>query len=552
MELKDYKYRAKFTSEATVSLGELERYDISVASLSNLESLLPNNIDVGRGSDLLGTVFNIALANVFNGNDDGIDSRSAVQVKDFFVHKPANVEHDRSQIVGHTVSSGLSTIDDNLPLSDEDAIAMIDPFNISLGAVVYKEATNQLANLLEAAAEEGGELLTIISTSWEIAFNKFAVAAGSKYLKDCQVYEGAEAKEFKEYLRAYGGSGYLPDGRRCYRLVQGEIIPTGIGFTTKPAAEVKGIHIKRDKQNPMPILQKNILAAAKNKSSQNETLPVIENKDIIEMNIDDLLKRLDAALTDKENSESQKAVASISKLINEEIVKQSATWQSSVEKAESEKKALETSCAELKTQLEELTQKFDASQSELAQLQQREHAAKAEASFNGRMEALSEQYDFSQAERAVIASEVKALDLTEEAFASYKEKISQVWSHRDKEFIKAEAEKREAEIEEEVSRRLAERAQAYHNEEKMKAKDAKEEKDAKSSKSEEKMKAKEEKMKSKEEEEKAEAAKEVAEAALNNAEVELEQVPNNNGASSDEKESEKYANAFPEGSIVIS
>ena len=129
------------------------------------------------------------------------------------------------------------------------------------------------------------------------------------------------------------------------------------------------------------------------------------------------------------------------------------------------------------------------------------------ASFNGRMEALSEQYDFSQAERAVIASEVKALDLTEEAFASYKEKISQVWSHRDKEFIKAEAEKREAEIEEEVSRRLAERAQAYHNEEKMKAKDAKEEKDAKSSKSEEKMKAKEEKMKSKEEEEKAKKEK---------------------------------------------
>ncbi len=544
MELKDFKYRAKFTAEATVSLGDLEKYDISIASLSSLDSLLPNDINLGRGSDLLGTAFNIALANVFNGNDDGIDSRSAIQVKDYFVHKPANVEHDRSQIVGHTVSSGLTTIGDNLPLSDEDALAMIEPFNISLGAVIYKEVKNQLANLLEAAAEEGSELLTIVSTSWEIAFNEFAIAVGSKYLKDCEVFDKKKSLEFKEYLRAYGGSGYLPDGRRCYRLVRGEIIPTGIGFTTKPAADVKGVHIRRDvspqKSNP----QKDILAAAKNKSSQNENLPVIENKDNIEMNEDlqKLVQRLEAALDKKNDSQDEKAVASIVKLINDEVAKHSENWQSSVEKAESEKKALETSYAELKAQLAELTQKFDSSQSELAELRNKEHAARAEASFNGRMEDLSETFEFNASERAIVASEVKALDLTEEAFASYKEKASQVWGHKSKEFLKAEAAKREAEIEEEVNKRLAEHAKASRKEEEGMMK----EKEAEAAKSYENKKEEEE------EEEKVEAAKEIAEASLDNVEEGKERIPNNNGASVDGKPSEKYANAFPEGSIVIS
>lgn len=541
MELKDFKYRAKFTAEATVSLGDLEKYDISVASLSNLDSLLPQGIYLGRGSDLLGTAFNIALANVFNGNDDGIDSRSAIQVKDYFVHKPANVEHDRSQIIGHTVSSGLTTIDENLPLRDEDALGMIEPFNISLGAVVYKEATNQLANLLAAAADEGSELLTVISTSWEIAFNKFAIAAGSKYLKDCEILDEKKSLEFKECLRRYGGSGYLPDGRRCYRLVQGEIIPTGIGFTTRPAADVKGVHVRRDGVMSISNPQKDILAEAKNKSSQNENLPVIENKDNIEMNEDlqKLVQRLEAALDEKNDSQDEKAVASIVKLINDEVAKHSENWQSSVEKAESEKKALETSYAELKTQLAELTQKFDSSQSELAELRNKEHAARAEASFNGRMEDLSETYDFSASERAVVASEVKALDLTEEAFASYKEKASQVWGHKSKEFLEAEAAKREAEIEEAVNKRLTERAEASNKEE-----EEEEEKKAEAEETDEEKKKKEQ--------EEAEAALEKAEAALENAKANKEKLLNNNGQSADGKPSEKYANAFPEGSIVVS
>ena len=45
----------------------------------------------------------------------------------------------------------------------------------------------------------------------------------------------------KGMLKGFGGKGVTEDGKPIYRLITGNVYPLGIGFTMKPAANVKGV-----------------------------------------------------------------------------------------------------------------------------------------------------------------------------------------------------------------------------------------------------------------------------------------------------------------------
>ena len=105
---KKYKYTTTFDSVVFAS-SDIEESNISKASLESLRPLIPKDINLDRNIDLLGVAFNAAVVNKFNKNGDGIDSEAAVAIKDYFVHKPTNIEHDRDKIVGHIVSAGFSS-----------------------------------------------------------------------------------------------------------------------------------------------------------------------------------------------------------------------------------------------------------------------------------------------------------------------------------------------------------------------------------------------------------------------------------------------------------
>jgi hypothetical protein len=114
--------------------------------LESLRPLIPSEINLDKNIDLLAVAFNAAVVNKFNKNGDGIDSETAVAVKDYFVHKPTNIEHDRDRIVGHIVSAGFSEYDQYSELMSDDAALIKDePFNIALAAVVYKTASKEFA-----------------------------------------------------------------------------------------------------------------------------------------------------------------------------------------------------------------------------------------------------------------------------------------------------------------------------------------------------------------------------------------------------------------------
>ena len=112
--MRPYRYITKFNSVVRGScLDCCDDFEITEASLENLKPLIPESVDLERNIDLVGVAFNAAVVNRFNRNGDGIDTTMGKAIKDYFINKPTNIEHNRNKIVGHIISSAFSSFKDS-------------------------------------------------------------------------------------------------------------------------------------------------------------------------------------------------------------------------------------------------------------------------------------------------------------------------------------------------------------------------------------------------------------------------------------------------------
>ena len=164
----NFKYKTSFSNEIIASKQDpSDDGFISKASLEQLKTLVPDDIDFEKNIDLIGLAFNAAVVNQFNKNDDGIDTKTAIAIKDYFVHKPTNIEHNKKKIVGHIVSSAFSRMynDEILSSIDDDNNS---PFNLALGAVIYSAANKEFAELALRSVDPEDEMYQTVSASWEL------------------------------------------------------------------------------------------------------------------------------------------------------------------------------------------------------------------------------------------------------------------------------------------------------------------------------------------------------------------------------------------------
>ena len=169
-----------------------------------MRDIIPEGIDFTKNIDLVGVAFNAAVANRFNKNGDGIDSKTALAIKDYFIHKPTNIEHQRNKVVGHVVGASLSSFGDNKLISEEEAELEDGPFNIALSAVVYKTVNPQFATLIEKSVDSEDELYQKVSASWEVGFNDYDIVLGNANLREGEVIsDEGQKEEFRQFLKAY-------------------------------------------------------------------------------------------------------------------------------------------------------------------------------------------------------------------------------------------------------------------------------------------------------------------------------------------------------------
>ncbi len=536
MKNNPFKFTSHFESEIQASCvdGSCKMFNVSEASLESLKTLIPDDVDLDKNIDLMAVAFNAAVVNKFNKNGDGIDTSTALAIKDYFIHKPTNIEHQKNKVVGHIISSSFSEYGTNKILEASELEDENGPFNIALGALVYKIVNPTFAKLLEQSQEDG-EFKNIVSASWEIGFNDYVIAVGSDDLSQAEIVsDKKQIEEFNQYLKAYDGEGKMEDGTPIFRLVVGDIYPLGIGFTTNPAADVKGVIMensqaqsseeKNDEAEKINVNNQKFYYNNKNKSSLLKENSVNNTNDIT-MDNQDLLKQIEGMLSEKigDSQQFEEAVASVSKVMMEAIREKDASWQE--EKEQKEKALAEATERQeaLSKEMEELKEKLTASEEQWKELSEEKRLREAKDLFNSRMASVTEAFDLNEEDLKIVASEVSELESEEEAFASYEDKLKVMWQHKTKAYIEEQEKLFQEKLEAEIKKRVEDLSESTASEEVS-------------------------------EESSEESSEEVAEEVLEDVEEEsAASISNNNEAASTEEQSlrEKFNAAFSKENINI-
>jgi len=442
------EYTTIFSSTIKPLVSEEKDKYLAMASLVDVGDFVPD-IDTEKNIDLLPIAFNACVANRVNKNGDVIDTPTAIEIYENFVNKPINIEHNRERVVGAILTAGFSEFGTDKALTAEQVAETTAPFNITLGGIVWKVVNSTLADMIENSSDPTSEDYQQISASWELGFSDYdlvVIQGEEKNIENAEfVSDPAKIQEFRDSLRALGGSGKLEDGRSVYRRVTKQVVPLGIGLTETPAADVKGIAIRKEEEEQLVEKDKEVESSEKlEKTSQSNDNNVNNNNQLV-MKIESLKDINDESLKTLEAS-------AVHDFIQDELKKASEDFSTQQEGKKQALEASEEKLNALNVEHETLTKELEAVRAGLKELETEKEDRVAQEKFNERMASFDEEFQLSDEDREVIAKDVK--DLDDENFAGYQEKMKVLLKDKDKKTVEKkkeeEAKTTKAEIIEEV------------------------------------------------------------------------------------------------------
>lgn len=466
--MKDFPYKTSFSSVLKPLVSSDKDKLLAVASLLEIGKFIPD-IDTTKNFDVLPIAFNACVINRVNKNGDVIDTPTAIATYKSFINKPINVEHNRQKVIGVILTAGFSAFGTDESLTEEQASAMKEPFNITLGGLIWRVVSPELAEFIEESNDPTSAKYLGVSASWELGFTDYNLAildGGQKNLSQAQIISDPEqVKLLKDKLKSLGGDG-KENGKFIYRVPK-DIIPLGIGLTEKPAAEVQGVAIKDsdlisalsriDKaakeaterlakmleetcatqhfiekcscgtiisqcRCPSDNKKVTILTEAcekcnkkENKISQSSDLNVkIERK--VNMKITSVKDITDESL-------KQIAASEIAEFVAAELKKGSDSWEQEKGKLNKTITDVQAESAKAKEDSETLKKELEKVKAALAELNvEKENREKVEK-FNSRMSVINEEFELDDEVRAALVEEVKLL-ASDEDFDKFKKKAA--------------------------------------------------------------------------------------------------------------------------------
>jgi hypothetical protein len=349
-------------------------------------------------------------------------TETALAVSKYFVDRHMNIEHCRYDVIGHIISQGFSSFGDNKMLKESELIGSQEPFNICLGSVVYKIVREYMAEVIEESGDKDSPYYGCVSTSWEIGFNEFDIALGSKRLADAEIISDPKrVAELTQYLKMEGGTGFMPNGTPVYCIIKGDARPLGCAFTGNPAAPVKGVFVPTSTENEEDPKNPDREHCCSTDPKVPEILPEKEEKASLEgENDNNLLNNIEINSQTTKNTVNKnmkltsteditpefmkQADASVVRdFISVELEKTSKTFSEQVAAAEKDKAAVEATLEATNKTLSEVQTKLD-------ELNKQVEAKVKQEAFNSRMDEVSSTYELNDAQRAAVASQIKELD----------------------------------------------------------------------------------------------------------------------------------------------
>ena len=428
--MKEPKFKIIFSSILKSVITEEKNKFLAKASLEELRSFIPD-IDP-RNIDLLPFSTDAYVANHVNLNGSVVDTKSAIETASLFRYKFVNIEHDRKIIVAVILNVGFSEFGSNKPLTEEEASKLNTPFNVTVGGVIWKKASGSLSDLIEESNDKTSPNYMKISSSYEMGYDDYAVAVLNKNDRSLAnakiITDPDEIAKIEDKLQVNGGDGKLDENTNLAILLKGDIIPLGIAFTTSPAAAVKGVAVKLEDIEPQDeiddIEENNIKIEEKEeKISQSQKTDVRKNNVIMIKTIKDI------------TDETLKTVSAstVVDFIQEELTKSSEAWV----KEKNEKDAALKASSEKITNLEEthktILKELETVKNNLKALEDEKAALAKMEKFNQRMAAFDEKYELTDADRKVIASQIK--DASDEAFTAFEKTMEVLLASKNKELV---------------------------------------------------------------------------------------------------------------------
>lgn len=407
----DFKFVTSFSSVIRPLVSEEKDVHLALASLIDVGNFIPD-IDTSKNVDVLPIAFNACVVNRANKNGDVIDTETAINIYKNFINKPINIEHNRQHVVGCILSASFSEFGSDLPLSEEEIRNCSKPFNITLGGIIWKTVNQQISNIIEESNDPTSEHYQAISASWELGFDEYNLIlteGDSKNIENGEmIFEEEKIKELEKNLKSCGGTGRTEDNKNVYRQVVTKVVPLGIGLTSNPAADVKGVAVRK------PVIANENFINNKSNSSQIEILHVFSLKSAKNMKLTAIKEITDETM--KELSAS-----SVTNFIETEL-------QKALEQYTEEKNKMEVVLLSVSQEKDQLVQEQLTLKSELVELKaQLENVLKVqkekeqEEAFNQRMSFLEEEFPMNDEMKAEVAQDLKNLNNKE--FIAYQNKI---------------------------------------------------------------------------------------------------------------------------------
>ncbi len=452
----EFKYNTTFANiqiKPVVS-EEKDKY-LSLASIANLKKFLPD-VDTSKNIDLLPIAFDACVVNRVNKNGDVINSATAAEMVKNFVNKPINIEHDRSRVVGCILTANFSKFGNNESLAELDVKDMKEPFYITLGGVMWKIINPQLANLIEESNDPSSENYMKVSASWELGFSDYDLVLldnNNKNLEDAKfITDEGQKDKLSKNLKALGGTGKIDNNTYIYRQVIGDVIPLGIGLTSNPAADVQGVATKDN--DKIAIIDVKLKEDESESSSINENN--ISQNDEITVNQEGVINRIIMKIENinqiTDELLKQVKASSVTDFIQEELKKASEVFVAEKNEKDLAIKATNEKYEALSTESEKIKEELERVKAALIKFEEEKVAKANEEAFNLRMASFDEEFDLSDEDRQVLATDIK--DLNEESFAAYKNKMAVLMKEKNKAAKKAKEEEmkkaKASEIKEEV------------------------------------------------------------------------------------------------------
>jgi hypothetical protein len=420
---KKFPFETSFASEP-VKIFSPSNEDIYLAKagIDSLKPFLDSSIDLEKNYDLIGVAFNAFVVNRVNKNDQVISTESALAAVENFKFKPMNIEHKRKEVVGMITGYGFSEFGTDKPLTIEEVKDKKEPFNVVLSGFVWRVVDSEFADKLEDSSDPSSLNYLSVSTSWEMGFKDFSIAKGGKNLNEAEIISNQEdVDSLKAKLTHFGGDGKDSNGDRIYLNLKGEVLPLGIGFTMRPAADVKGVKVAGSKDlielnNHEVEIDSSHLE--ENDVKNNISANSIKNTDFNEINKSNKKDMIIKSINDlTDDSLKQIAASDIKSIFEEEIKKASEKFSQEKEEKDKAFAEVENSKKEIETKLAEITELSQNLQNQLDQLKSEAAAKAKEELFQNRMAGLDEEFELEAEEREIVGEQIK--DLDEEGFEKW-------------------------------------------------------------------------------------------------------------------------------------